>query len=366
MDRRSFLTRAPVVGLAGTAGLAAPAVAQGAPAITWRLTSSFAETQDIPYGGAVVMADYVRAVTGGAFDIQVAPAGEIAPALQAADAVASGTAEMCHTASSYAWGKDPAWAFGTCVPFGLNARMTNAWFYHGGGIDLMNGFYAQQGLFALPCGNTGAQMGGWYRRELADVSDLKGLKIRIAGLGGRVLEKLGALPQQLSADETYAGLQDGSLDAAEWVGPYDDEKLELYKVAPYYYYPGWWEGGAALQLMVNLDAWTGLPAAYQAAVTAAAQAANCDMIARYDAQNPAAIKRLVAAGAQLRPFAPELLSACFEAAMEVYDEIAAGNETFAALRNSQDAFKRDAYLWTQLSELNFDSYMMAQDNAGKL
>ena len=365
MDRRKFLSRASLGG-AGAALLAAPAIAQSMPKVNWRLTSSFPKSLDTIYGAAESMADFVREATDGNFDIQVFAAGEIVPGLQAADAAANATVEMCHTASYYYWGKDPAYAFGTTVPFGLNARMQNAWFYHGGGNELLNEFYATQNLYALPCGNTGAQMGGWYRKEINTVADLQGLKMRIGGFAGKVMTKLGLVPQQVAGGDIYPSLEKGAIDAAEWVGPYDDEKLGFYKVAPYYYYPGWWEGGAALHTMVNLDAWNGLPKAYRAAVASACEAANCDMLASYDAKNPAAIKRLVANGTQLRPFSVEVLTACFEAAQEVFAEVSAENETFKGLLESQDAFKKDAYLWMQLSELNYDSFMMAQDNAGKL
>jgi TRAP-type mannitol/chloroaromatic compound transport system substrate-binding protein len=321
---------------------------------------------DTIQGAVATMAEFVRRATDGNFDIQIFAAGEIVPPLQAAEAVAAGEVEACHTASGYSWGRDASWAVGTGLPFGLNARMTNAWFYHGGGNDLMNGFYATQGLLAWPCGNTGAQMGGWFRNEIATARDFRGLKMRIGGIAGRILETLGAVPQQLAGDEIAAALEKGEIDAAEWVGPYDDEKLGLWKVAPHYHYPGWWEGGAALHAMFNREAHDALPDAYKAALQAACQAATCDMLAAYDARNPEAIKRLVAAGAKLRPFGQEVLSACFDAAEALYAEISPSNPTFAALLDSQRGFKRDAYLWMQLSELNFDSFMMAQDNAGKL
>ncbi|MCR8725600.1 TRAP transporter substrate-binding protein [Frigidibacter sp. ROC022] len=368
MDRRSFLTKATLGGAtaAGAAALGAPAIAQSMPKLNWRMTSSFPKALDTIYGAAETMANYVRAATDGNFDIQVFAGGELVPGLQAADAAATGTVECCHTASYYYWGKDAAYSFGTTVPFGLNARQTNAWFYYGGGNELLNEFYATQGLYALPCGNTGAQMGGWYRKEINTVEDLKGLKMRIGGFAGKIMEKLGLVPQQIAGGDIYPSLEKGTIDAAEWVGPYDDEKLGFYKVAPYYYYPGWWEGGAALHTMFNLEAYNNLPEAYKAALASACQAANSDMMASYDHKNPAAVKRLVAAGTQLRPFSAEILSACFDAANEVYAEVSAGNPTFKKLLDSQNAFKKDAYLWAQLSELNYDSFMMAQDNAGKL
>ncbi|HEX9859057.1 MAG TPA: TRAP transporter substrate-binding protein [Paracoccaceae bacterium] len=365
MDRRSFLTKAGLAGV-GTAALAAPAIAQDAPKIAWRLTSSFPKSLDTIYGAAETMAKHVSDMTGGNFTIQVFAAGEIVPGLQAADAAAAGTVEACHTASYYYWGKDATYALGTAVPFGLNVRQQNGWFYYGGGNDLMNEFYGTQGLYGLPCGNTGAQMGGWFRKEINTVADLTGLKMRIGGFAGRVMEKLGVVPQQIAGGDIYPSLEKGTIDAAEWVGPYDDEKLGFYKVAPYYYYPGWWEGGAALHTIFNKAAYDGLPDTYKAVLHAACQAANGDMLASYDHKNPTALKTLMGAGAQLRPFSVEILDACYKAAQEVYAEITATNPAFAKIYESQLAFKRDAYVWAQLSEYNFDTFMMIQQRNGTL
>lgn len=368
MDRRSFITKAGLAGAgaAAASSLAAPAIAQTQPKVSWRVTSSFPKALDTIFGAAETMANYVRDATDGNFDIQVFAAGELVPGLQAADATATGTVEACHTASYYYWGKDATYALGTAVPFGLNARQINAWFYFGGGNDLMNEFYATENLYALPCGNTGAQMGGWFRKEINAVSDLQGLKMRIGGFAGVVLEKLGLVPQQLAGGDIYPALERGTIDAAEWVGPYDDEKLGFQKVAQYYYYPGWWEGGPALHTMVNLDKWNELPKSYQAVLTAACQAANCDMLASYDHKNPAALRRLVAGGAQLRPFNQEVLGACFDAAQTTYDEITASNPAFKKIWDSQTAFRKDTYLWSQIAEYTYDTFMMVQQRAGKI
>jgi len=365
MDRRSFLTKAAIGGV-GAATLAAPAVAQSAPKVTWRLTSSFPKALDTIYGAAETMSKYVSDMTDGNFQIQVFAAGEIVPGLKAAEATGAGTVEACHTASYYAWGKDPTYALATATPFGLNARQQNAWFYYGGGNDLMNEFYATQNLFAIPCGNTGAQMGGWFRKELKTVDDLKGLKFRVGGFAGKVLEKLGVVPQQIAGGDIYPSLEKGTIDGAEWVGPYDDEKLGFYKVAPYYYYPGWWEGGAALHTMINVAKWNDLPAGYKSVLSTACQAANVDMLASYDYKNPPALKSLIAKGTQLRPFSPEIMSACYDAALTVYDEINATNPAFKKIYESQLAYKRDAYVWAQLAEYNYDTFMMIQQRAGKL
>ncbi len=233
MDRRTFFKKAGVAGagVAAASTLAAPAIAQSMPKITWRLTSSFPKALDTIFGAAQTMANYVKDATDGNFDIQVFAAGEIVPGLQAMDAAAAGTVEMCHTACYYYWGKNPTWALATAVPFSLNARQMNAWFYYGGGNDLMNEFFGSNGLYGLPCGNTGVQMGGWYRKEINTLDDLKGLKMRIGGFAGKVVEKLGVVPQQIAGGDIYPALEKGTLDACEWVGPYDDEKLGFYKVA---------------------------------------------------------------------------------------------------------------------------------------
>lgn len=368
MDRRSFIKKAGLagVGAAGSAALAAPAIAQSQPKITWRCTSSFPKSLDTIYGAAETMAQFVSEATDGNFQIQVFAAGEIVPGLQAADAASAGTVELCHTASYYYWGKDPTYALGTAIPFGLNYRQQNAWFYYGGGNELMNEFYATQNLYGLICGNTGAQMGGWFRKEINTVADLNGLKMRIGGMGGKIIEKLGVVPQQIAGGDIYPALEKGTIDATEWVGPYDDLKLGFNKVAQYYYYPGWWEGGPVLNTLVNLEKWDGLPDSYKAVLDAACRAANADMMASYDYKNPAALRQLVAEGAQLRPFSQEILEACYAAAMETYEEINAQNPTFKKVYESQQAFKKDAYLWAQLTEYTFNTFMMRLQRAGKL
>ncbi|MGE0025225.1 MAG: TRAP transporter substrate-binding protein, partial [Hyphomicrobium sp.] len=257
-------------------------------------------------------------------------------------------------------------AIATCIPFGLNSRMQNAWMYEGGGIDLMNAFYARYNIFALPGGNTGAQMGGWYRKEIRSAEDWKGLKIRIGGFGGAIMSRLGAVPQQIAGGEIYSALEKGTIDAAEWVGPYDDEKLGFYRVAPNYYYPGWWEGQAMLHFFINQEKWASLPKAYQAIIRSAAQTADTVMMARYDMRNPAALRRLVKAGAILRPFSEEVLNACFKATNEVYAEISAKNPEFKKIYDAMTAVRAEDYLWFQLAEQTSDTYMMIQQRKNTL
>jgi TRAP-type mannitol/chloroaromatic compound transport system substrate-binding protein len=255
-------------------------------------------------------------------------------------------------------GKDPTYAFGTAVPFGLNSRMQNAWQYFGGGFDLMNEFYKKANIYGIPCGNTGCQMGGWFRKEIKEPGDLNGLKMRIGGFAGRVLTKLGLVPQQLAGGDIYPALEKGTLDACEWVGPYDDEKLGFNKVAQYYYYPGWWEGGAMLHNFINLEKWNALTPTYKSIIKTASMAAHEWMQAKYDAANPAALKRLVGAGAVLRPFPPAVMDACLKASLELYNEVSAANADFKKMWESTLAFRNDQYLWWQVAEYTYDTYLI--------
>jgi TRAP-type mannitol/chloroaromatic compound transport system substrate-binding protein len=356
MKRRQFLTAAGA-GLT-SAAVASPAIAQSAPEIKWRLTSSFPKSLDTIYGASDTFAKYVSEMTDNKFQIQAFAAGEIVPGLQAADAVTNGTVEICHTAPYYYVGKDPTFAFGTAVPFGLNSRMQDAWFMSGGGMELMNEFYTGYNIHAVFGGNTGCQMGGWFRKEIKTTADLNGLKMRIGGFAGRALQKLGAVPQQIAGGDIYPALEKGTIDAAEWVGPYDDQKLGFNKVAPFYYYPGWWEGGAALQFFINKAKWESLPKSYKAIVEAAGHLANTEMQAKYDAKNPAALKSLVAAGTQLRPFPQEVLEACYKASNELYAETSAQNAKFKKVHDAMMAFRGDQYLWWQVAEYTYDNFMI--------
>src|SRR5882762_1126129 len=336
MKRRDFI-KATGVGVAG-ATIAAPAIAQSTPEIKWRMTCSWPKSLDTLYGGAEVMAKAVAEATDNKFQIQVFAAGEIVPGLQVVDAVQNGTVEMGHTASYYYFGKDPTFGFGTSVSFGPNQRLNQGWYTLGGGKEVLNEFYKNYNVVSMLAGNTGCQMGGWFRKEIKTVSDLSGLKFRIGGFPGRVLQKLGAVPQQIAGGDIYPALEKGTIDAAEWVGPYDDEKLGFYKVAPFYYYPGWWEGGTANHFMINLEKWNELPKNYQAIVTAAAGFTNVEQLARYDARNPPALKRLIANGVQLRPFSQAVMEACLKASNEVNAETSAANADFKKVLASQNAF----------------------------
>jgi TRAP-type mannitol/chloroaromatic compound transport system substrate-binding protein len=356
MKRRNFL-KAATAGTVASA-VAMPAIAQSNPEVKWRLTSSFPKSLDTIYGGAEVLAKTVSDLTDGRFQIQVFAAGEIVPGLQALDAVSNGTVEACHTVSYYYVGKDPTFAIAASVPFGLNARQQNAWLWHGGGNELFNEFYKKYNVAGLACGNTGAQMGGWFRKEIKSVADLQGLKMRIGGIAGQVLAKLGVVPQQIAGGDIYPALEKGTIDGAEWVGPYDDEKLGFNRVAPFYYYPGFWEGGPAVHAMWNLEKFNALPKSYQAALAAACQTSNTVMQAKYDVLNVAALKRLVAAGAQLRPFPQDVLEACLKASNELYAELSAKNPDFKKAIDAMKAQRGDGYLWFQIAEYAYDTFMI--------
>jgi TRAP-type mannitol/chloroaromatic compound transport system substrate-binding protein len=356
MKRREFLKVAGTGMVAAT--VAAPAIAQSIPSIRWRLATSWPKSLDTLFGACETFAKYISEATDNKFQIQSFAAGEIVPPLQVLDAVSNGTVEIGHSAMYYYIGKDPTWALFCAVPFGLNGRQQNAWFYDGDGLKLMNEFGKKSNVQCLVGGNTGAQMGGWFRKEIKTVEDLKGLKFRIGGWAGQTLQKLGVVPQQIGGGDVYPALEKGTIDAAEWVGPYDDEKLGFYKVAPYYYYPGWWEGGTPLHFLINQANWDELPKSYQAIVTAAAGFANVEMTARYDARNPAALKRLVAAGAQLRPFSQPIMEACLKASNEVNAETSAANPDYKKVLESMQAFRNDEYLWWQVAEFTYDAFMI--------
>jgi TRAP-type mannitol/chloroaromatic compound transport system substrate-binding protein len=241
----------------------------------------------------------------------------------------------------------------------MNCRQQNAWMYHGGGLQLVRDFMKDYNIINFPAGNTGAQMGGFFRKEIKSVADFQGLKMRIGGTGGLPLQKLGVIPQQIPGGDIYPALEKGTIDAAEWVGPYDDEKLGLYKVAKYYYYPGWWEGGPELDLFVNTKAYQDLPKEYQAILEGACYEANVDMMAKYDALNPPALRKLIAAGVKLQPFSNEILAACYKATTETYDDIASKNEKFKKIYEPWKAFRADQVSWFQVSENRFDNFMIA-------
>ena len=361
MDRRSIIKNAGLAGILAAA--AAPAVHAQA-AVRWRLASSFPKSLDTLFGGSEVFAKKVKEMSGGKFEITTHAAGELMPAFGVLDGVQNGTVECAHTAPYYFFGKDETFALDCAVPFGLNSRQMTAWMFEGNGMKLMREHYAKYNIVNFAMGNTGTQMGGWFRKEIKSSADLKGLKFRVGGFAGKVLERMGVVPQNIPAGEIYQSLEKGTIDAAEWVGPYDDEKLGFNKVAPYYYAPGWWEGNAALHMMVNQAKWNELPKHYKSIFTTAAAMVNVDMQSKYDALNPAAIVRLLQNGAQLRAFPQDVMEACYKAATEFYAETCAKNADFKKIHDHYMAYRGEQYLWWQIAEFNYDSFMIRQRSRG--
>ena len=357
MDRRSLIKNAGIAGVLA-AGVAPAVHAQAT--VRWRLASSFPKSLDTIFGAADTFAKAVRAMSGGKFEISTHAAGELMPAFGVVDGVQQGSVECAHTAPYYFFGKDETFALGCAIPFGLNSRQMTAWMYEGNGMKLMREFYAKYNIINFAGGNTGAQMGGWYRKEIKSIADMKGLKMRIGGFGGKVLEKLGSVPQNIPGGEIYQALEKGTIDAAEWVGPYDDQKLGFNKVAPFYYYPGWWEGGPELDFYINNKAFEALSPEYKAIVEAAASQAHVVMQAKYDAVNPAALKQLVGSGTKLRPFPQDVMNAAFKAAMGLYEEISAKNESWKKIYADYSKFRADQNLWFRFTEASFDKFMQAQ------
>jgi len=358
MDRRSIIKHAGIAGVLA-AGAAPAAYAQGAN-VRWRLSSSFPKALDTIYGAAEVFAKHVKAMSGGKFEVSIHAAGEITPPFGVVDAVQQGSIECCHTAPYYFFGKNECFALGCAIPFGLNSRQMTAWMFEGNGLTLMREFYAKYSMINFPMGNTGAQMGGWYRKEIKSLADIKGMKMRIGGFAGKVLERMGGVPQNIPGGEIYSALEKGTIDAAEWVGPYDDLKLGFHKVAPHYYYPGWWEGGPQLDLFINQKAFDALSPEYKAIVEAASAVAHVEMQAKYDARNPAALKQLVGSGTKLHPFPNDVMAAAFKESMAVYEELNGKNADWKKIYADFTKFRADQNLWFRFTEARFDSFMQAQ------
>jgi len=355
---RHLSHRRSVLAAAGTAPtlLATPALAQANPEIRWRICSAFPRSLDVLYGTGDRIAARVAALTEGRFQIRFFAAGEVVPGLQVLDAVQAGTIEGGHTPVYYYTGKDPAFAFFTALPFGLNARQNLAWLSQGNGGAFATELFRDYGIIGFPAGDTGAQMGGWFRNEIKGPEDLKGLKFRVAGLAGEIFRRMGAVPTQIAASDIYPALERGALDAVEFVGPHDDEKLGFVRVARNYYAPGFWEAGAHLHLILNQAAFEALPASYKAAIEVACGEANADMLARYDHLNPPALRRLVAAGAQLRFFPREILQTAWREAHGLYDEISAKNPRFGRIWADYRSYRDEEYQWFRVAESSFDNF----------
>jgi TRAP-type mannitol/chloroaromatic compound transport system substrate-binding protein len=358
MERRKFLQNAGIAGIlvAGTA----PAVHAQQANIRWRLASSFPKALDTIFGAAEVFSRKVKEMSGGKFEISVHAGGELMPPFGVVDGIQQGTVECAHTAPYYFFGKDPTFAMDCAIPFGLNSRQNTAWFYEGNGLKLFREFYKQYNIVNFPMGNTGAQMGGWYRKPIKSLADMKGLKMRIGGFGGEVLKGIGAVPQNIPGGEIYQALEKGTIDAAEWVGPYDDKKLGFYKVAKNYAYPAWWEGGPQLTLYVNNKAYEGLTSENKAIIECAAAFAHTDMQAKYDARNPQALKDLVAEDVKLFRLPKDVMDAAFKASEQIYSDLSAKNPHWKKIYADFSAFRREQVLWFRFAEAGFDNFMQAQ------
>lgn len=367
MERRKFLGAAALATAAVGASACTMQVTEVAsavddapslPEVNWQMATSWPPLLDTIFGGATVFADAVHALTSGKFSIDVRAAGELAPGLEVLNVVEQGAVQCGHTASYYYVGRSPVTAFGTSLPFGLTNRQQNSWLYQGGGLELLQEFYAEQyGVIQFPAGNTGVQMGGWFNREIKSVDDMEGLKMRIPGLGGQVMDRLGVTVQVLPGGEIYQALQTGAIDAAEWVGPYDDQKLNFHQVARFYYYPGWWEPGPSLEVQINLDEWNSLPQEYQEAVRCAAVVANMNMTATYDVRNLPALKDLQASDdIQILPFPDSVLEAAEAESFAIYDEIAAGNADFKSVLDNWSQFRTDIQAWHGLAETAMNNF----------
>jgi len=296
----------------------------------------------------------VDEMSAGRLKVKVYGAGELVPALQVFDAVSQGTAEMGHSGAYYWKGKTVAAQFFTSVPFGLTAQEMNGWIYHGGGLELWQELYAPFNLIPLAAGNTGVQMAGWFNKEINSVDDLKGLKMRIPGLGGEVLKRAGGTPVTLPGGELFTSLQTGAIDATEWVGPYNDLAFGLYKAAKHYYYPGWHEPGSMMELTVNKPAFESLPKDLQAIVTVAARAINADMLAEYTARNNAALTELVEKhGVDVRELPADVLNKLRDLSAQVVAEVAAEDPAAQKIYDSYMKFRTGVVKYHAISEQSF-------------
>lgn len=368
MDRRTFVGRAALGAAAGLAAGCRPGEDAGPairthPTVHWRLASSFPRGLDALYGSAERLAAKVEILTEGRFRIRTYAAGEVVPALQVLDAAQQGTVQIGHSAGYYYTGKNEALAFDTGVPFGLTARQQNAWLYEGGGLDLVRELYADFGVISFPAGNTGTQMGGWFKREIRSAADLRGLKMRIPGMGGAVLNRLGVTVQVLGGAEIYPALERGAIDATEWVGPYDDEKLGFHRAARFYYYPGWWEPGPSMSFMVNRQAWDRLPSSYQQAFEVAAVYAANGTQTIYDVRNPQALERLVAGGTRLRRFSDDIMAACASASRDLLEQQASRDAGYRKVYDAFRSFRDDAFRWFGTAEAAYAEHAFGTASA---
>tara|TARA_A100000164_G_scaffold219926_1_gene195201 strand:- start:620 stop:1717 length:1098 start_codon:yes stop_codon:yes gene_type:complete len=362
MEKRNFLKSA---GLAAGAIVAAPSVAVKLPTLNWRCASAFPKSLDILYGGSEYFSKRVYELSDGKITIRAYPAGEMVPALQVLDAVQNETLELGHTPLYFYFGKDPTFAFETTIPFGLNSRQQTAWYVSGGGRELYLEFLKKYNIINLPCGNTGCQMGGWFGREVKKVEDLQGLKMRVGGYAGRILQKLGLVPQGIAPGDIYTALEKGTIDACEFVGPYDDEKLGFNRVAPFYYTPGWYENSSQTSILVNSKKWESLPNSYKAIFKSASYEAHVWVQSQYDTKNPQALARLLKRGTKLRTFSKSILDACKKATIEVINEDSEKNPSFKKIYNHYARFQFQQNQWYSVAEYPMLRYQIESMQASR-
>ena len=369
MKRRKFLKNT-VIGTGSAVALGActseatensvskPALNLEQPSIRWRMATSWPKSLQILFEAADILCQQVNKATNGRFVITPYAAGELVEGLKVLQAVQNDTVECGHTASYYYLDQGPALAFGTTIPFGLTASQQNAWLYYGGGLEAMRKLYQDLGIINFPGGNTGTQMGGWFKREVNTIADFQGLRMRLPGLGGKILERLGAEIQVLPGDQIFAALEQGKIEAAEWKNPHADQMLGLHKVAPFYYYPGWWEPGTSYEFQINLKHWHKLPKEYQAIFQTAAADANAKMLAKFNSVNGDVLEQLVLSGTKLLPFSEEILSSSYQAAFEMYEEMASEDKDFRHIYEQWKIFRTQIYGWNKMNELSFADFAM--------
>ena len=321
---------------------------------SWKMVTAWPKNFPGMGTGANSLASLIEAMSGGRITVKVYGANELVPAFEVFDAVSSGTAEMGHAAAYYWKGKSEAAQFFAAVPFGMTAQEMNAWLYYGGGMQLWEEVYAPFGVLPAAAGNTGLQMGGWFNKQINGVEDLKGLKMRIPGLGGEVLKRAGGTPVNLPGGEIFTSLQSGTIDATEWVGPYNDLAFGLYKAAQYYYYPGWHEPGTTLECLLNKQAYEALPADLQSIVSNACRVANADLLAEYTARNNAALQTLVNEHqVDVREFPRPVLDKLRTISEQVVAEIAARDALSAKVYESYQNFRQQVVAWHDISERTY-------------
>lgn len=354
MKRRDFLAKAGAGSLIAGSALGVSTIANAKPAYKWKMVTTWPKNFPGLGTGANTVARLITEMSGGRIQVKVYGAKELVGAFEVFDAVSRGNAEMGHGAAYYWKGKSEAAQFFSAVPFGLTAQEMNGWLYYGGGMELWREIYAEFNLVPAAAGNTGVQMGGWFNREIKSINDLKGLKMRIPGLGGEVLKRAGGTPVSLPGGEIYTSLQSGAIDATEWVGPYNDLAFGFYKVAKYYYYPGWHEPGTTLEAMVNKKAYDALPRDLQHIVMSACKVANQDMLAEYTARNNAALHTLVSRHkVKLKQYPDDVLKKLKDLSEQVVTEVAARDKMGKKVFTSFKKFRDQARAWHNVSELAY-------------